>query len=336
MAAGVGEGVRQCGVGRAEGFAIVDYPHKAVGMRGGGGQDDRHGVGVVDVALEGGHGLRTAPAVKLLIHYRIDGMADGRRNVGGHLRGLEGYASRVTMEEECVEGARGRIGARYRGVAAVGLVELDSGAPGAQIAPHATHGAQRGVVGLGHVGVALAEHAVHALVGAQHGEIGGVALVAVLAPPRHVEHRLGTRRMAVDGVDQPLGVGEHLAFDLLLRERRILALLLQHDELPAALSDELHRVVAAMLAEGAAAGGVALAGELVAHRPGNLRHHPRQVVDLGVAVAHEKDIDGRLSMAESAGKQEEKQQAGLRNPAAVTREDYVGRLGLECWSFHNH
>ena len=175
-------------------------------------------------------------------------------------------------------------------MAAVALVELDVGVVLAQAAPHASHGTDRGVVGLSHIKIALAEHAVHPLVGAEDGEIAGVALVAVAASPGHVEHGLGTGVGGVDGLDEPGGVGEHLGLDLALRERGVLALLLQHHKIPPALADEGHRLIGAVLVEGAAPGGVAAVGHLVAHAAGHLGSHLRQVVDLRVAVADKENI----------------------------------------------
>ena len=92
-------------------------------------------------------------------------------------------------------------------------------------------------------------------------------------------------------------LGEHLGFHLRLREGGVLALLLQHHDVPAAVAYQRHGLVIAVLAEGAAARRIALVGQLVAHRGGHLLHHQRQVVHIRVTVADKQHVHPLLGVA---------------------------------------
>lgn len=174
-------------------------------------------------------------------------------------------------------------------MAAIGLVEFDIGMMLTEIAPDATHRTYRGMIGLSHKHIAKTEHAVHTLVGAQDGEEASIGGIAILMSPSHKEHRGGIGGIAAYRVDKTSRKRETLGLDLTLREGGVLALLLQHDDIPAALTDEVHRAVGTMLSKGTAARSVGLVGDIVADRLGDLLDERREVVGLGVAIADKKD-----------------------------------------------
>ena len=244
--------------------------------------------------------LRPLPTGQRVVHHRAHRLADGLGFVVVERR-RKGDAHRVAVEKHHIESARGGIGARHRGVALVGLVELQLGVGGAQPVPHPPHRTQCRIVLLRHQCVAQRQQTVHPLVGAQRRKRRRVILVAVFPAPRHIEHRLAARRVGIDAVHQLLGIGEHLLLHLPVGKRRHLALLLQHHRVPPPLAYIAHRLVGAMLHKRAPTGGVHHIGQRVAHAAGYLGRHLRQIVHRGVAVAHKQHMLRRLRRSRQRG-----------------------------------
>ena len=67
-----------------------------------------------------------------------------------------------------------------------------------------------------------------------------------------------------------------------------MALFLQDNDVPAALADEFHRLVATVFLESAAPGGVASVVDAIAGAFGSQLDELGKVVYVGVAVAYEK------------------------------------------------
>ena len=194
----VGIGVTDDDIGAVDGHggAVTEVVSQTIGIGGAAGKVDG---AAGDTDCEGGMRTGSLPAAEAVKDDAAHGGTDGlcRCIVEG---GSKGNVFGVAVEEHHIERAGCGIGAGDGRVALVALVQFNVGVVGAEVAPHSAYGTERCVVCLGHVGITLAKHAVHAFVGTQYGEVGRVLLVAVLAAPGHVEHGLGTGIVGVDGV----------------------------------------------------------------------------------------------------------------------------------------
>ena len=177
------------------------------------------------------------PEVETVEHDRRHGFADGLRRRRAQ-RQVVADARRRLPEQYRIEGDGGGVGARHRRVALVGTVQLDFGMVVAQHVPYPSDWRDGGVVVLRHLQIAPVEQAVHPFVGTQRRVGGAVGGIAVLAPPRHVKDDSGIGRAVADEVAQLLSEWETLALHIRDGEGGKLALLLQHDVVPAALRDQ--------------------------------------------------------------------------------------------------
>ena len=149
-------GVRGCRVGidSNQCFGVsVEWPVYAecggVGMGG---------VGVCCVGLcgvsMGGVLLLAQPEGECVEHHGLDCLTDDAGLAFLYLREVCDLQGRP-MENHGVECTGGCISPRYGWMAAVAVIELDVLVVGAQIPPHPSHRAHRGVVGAGHIHVAF-------------------------------------------------------------------------------------------------------------------------------------------------------------------------------------
>ena len=143
-------------------------------------------------------------------------------------------------------------------MAAIAGIELDVAVIGAKMSPHTPYGADGGVVGATHIHVAFVQQAVHAFIGAEGRKGRRIMLVAVLAAPGHIEHGFAVLVACIYRVDKPLGIREAFLLNLGLGEGWQLALFLQHHNVPASFSYQVHRMVGAVLLECTTTRGVAL------------------------------------------------------------------------------
>ncbi len=247
-----------------------------------------------------------APDVNAVEHDRIYGFADGlrRRRVQ---RQVVADASRRLPEQYRIEGDGGGVGARHRRMALVGAVQLDFGMVVAQHMPHSSNRRHGSIIVLCHLHIAIKEQAVHPFVGTQRRVIGAVAGVAVLPSPRHVENDFRIGCAVADEVAKLLRVREALALHLPDGEGGKLALLLQHDVVPATLRNQRGGGgVRQMVLERAAAGRALLEVERVTASEGEGPDRAGQVVGVDIAVADEQHLLGALRPAGQQGGCEQK------------------------------
>ena len=218
------------------------------------------------------------------------GVARDGAQGGGH-RGIQASGvsrgHRGSAEERAVEHVRGEVGARHGRMAAIAHVERDLRVGVAHHTPRLTHRRHIAIVRFGEVHVVVIQALLHACIGAHVGEVIAVQRIPVLAPPGHVEHRIGAFIVRFDRIHQ--SGRTCIASGDLGWQSAELALLLQDHIVPRLRGDGREGgLIGGVLGEAVSSRSGRSHGHVLSQGKGQLPKHVRQVVAVDVAVADEE------------------------------------------------